>query len=296
MSISKVSFILRLLSLTVILLISIISAPTCHARSNPGEVDIFAGVDFRYRDIHFRRLFDVLLCVTPGARWSFAPGWDVATQVYVPLYNTMGDSYKAPKLNVASLAYQRNIGGRVALKGSAGIFSAERYGLDLKGMWMLTPWLALEGETGLTGYGRYTLTRIDYSAPTRWSGQLGGAIWLAPWSVLMRGRAGRYCYGDWGCDAEMMRHFRHTTVGLKGRWSQEMGLAFGFNITVMLPSASVRYRKLRIRPAAAFELNYTNRSDYNANTLYRTDPEENVREGWFSPTVAPWGPYKSTTP
>lgn len=287
--ISKVSSISRLWSSVALVLISLISAPFCHAQSNPGEVDIFAGVKFDYRDIYFNRLFDVLVQVTPGVRWCFAEGWDAAAQVYVPVYNTFGPAYKAATLNTASVSYQTRLGRKWAVKGSAGIFSDECYGLDFKSMYMATSWLALEGELGLCGYGRYTLTRIDYSEPTNVCALAGGAIWLKPWSVLMRGRAGRYVYGDWGCDAEAMRHYKHTTVGIKARWSTRIGPTFGFNITVMLPPYQRKRRKVNIRPAADFELNYINRSDYHANVTYRTDPEENARQGWFDYRVAPWG-------
>lgn len=255
-----------------------------------GEVDVFAGVDLRYRDIYLENsLYEALVCVTPGARWRFAPGWDLAGQLFVPVYNDYGKAFSKVRLNVASVAKQMRLGRRFAVKGSAGIFSQDRYGLDLKGMYMVAPWLAFEAQAGLTGYARITAFGWDMSPMKRLTGLVGGSIFIPSCAVQMRGRAGRYAYGDWGFDGEAMRHFKHTTVALRGRWNKDMGLMFGFNVTVMLPPYNRRRSKVRIRPASAFELNYTNRSDYYTHVRYATDPEENIRQGWFTPDVAPWG-------
>lgn len=260
----------------------------CAAQTQTGGVDVFAGVDLQYRDIHFRRLYDVLLSITPGVRWQMAPGWEAAAQVHVPVYNTYGGHYGRVRLNIADVSWQHRW-GRLALKTSAGVFSHDRYGMDVRTMYMATPWLALEGQAGFTGYARITAFGWEASPMQRVTGLGAAAVWLKPWSVEMRARGGRYAYGDWGCDGEVMRHFRHTTVGLRARWSRNFGAAFGFNVTVMLPPYRRSKRRVTVRPASAFVFNYTNRSGYLTNVIYDTDPEANVRQGWFAPQVAPWG-------
>lgn len=271
-------------------LLSIVSATRCCAQTRVGEVDVFMGADLRYRDIYLENsLFETLVCVTPGVRWCFAPGWDVAAQLFVPVYNDYGKEFSKVRLNVASVAKQMRLGRKFAVKGSAGFFSQDRYGVDFKGMFMATPWLAFEAQAGLTGYSRVTAFGWQMSPMERLTGLVGGSIFIAPASVQMRGRIGRYAYGDWGFDGEAMRHFKHTTVALRGRWNKDMGLMFGFNVTVMLPPYNRSRKKVRIRPASSVELNYTNRSDYFTHVRYATDPEENIRQGWFTPEVAPWG-------
>lgn len=293
MKVNKLRHLSMALPLVAAALASVLPSADCRAQAPSTvkpQVEIFAGVDLQYRDIYFTRLFDVLLSVTPGARWRFAPGWDATAQIYVPVYNDYGARYSRPRLGIASLSRQGRVGNRLALKGSAGLFSDDRYGFDLKALYALTPWLALEAQGGLTGYARITAFGWEASTMRRLTFLGGGAIYIAPVDVEMRVRAGRYAHGDWGCDAEGMRHFKHTTVGFRARWSRDDGPAFGFRVTVALPPYTRSGdRKVLLRPASDFQLSYINRAGTGTNTVYRTDPEESARSGWFDPEVAPWG-------
>ena len=41
-----------------------------------GQVDVFMGLDFHYRDIfHNGRVYDILLNLTPGVKWNMGKGW-----------------------------------------------------------------------------------------------------------------------------------------------------------------------------------------------------------------------------
>lgn len=264
-------------------------AVTARPQSAVGEVDVFAGVDFKYRDIYYSSLFETLVRLTPGARWRFAEGWDLAGQIYLPVYNEYGRDFWYPQLNIATVSKQMRLGRYFAVKASAGIFSNERYGLDLKGLYMATSWLAMQGQCGVTGHGDFTLCRPYFPRRGGVSGQLGAVVYIAPATLEMRALGGKYVGGDWGCEAECIRHFKHTSVSLNGRWSQRIGKSFGFHVTVMLPPYTRRRHKVNFRPASNFEFNYTNRTNHSNNIRYQTDPEENMRTGWFDPQVAPWG-------
>lgn len=282
---------LRILCLSVAVGVAIFAPPPARAQAETGQVDFIAGVDLRYHDIDFNRVYDVLLNVTPGVRWQFAKGWDLSGQLFVPVVNQFGDEWKRVRLNIGAVSYQQRFGQRFAAKISGGQFSNDRYGLDLKAMYWPCRWFAFEGQIGYTGYARIEAFRWQASPMSRVSGTLGGSIYVPGTSVQLRGRGGYYLHGDLGLEAEAMRHFKHTTIGLKARWShtQVDRFAFGFNITVMLPPYTRTRSKVNFRPASAFAVNYTNRSNYGAVNRYDTDPEENVRQGWFTPDVAPWG-------
>lgn len=282
---------MRIVSLIAVLLLSAMSTPLCSARERAGRVDVFAGLDLKYHDIDFDKVYNVLLNVTPAVRWQFAKGWDLSGQICVPVYNDFGSAWSRVRLGMANISYQRRLGNRVAAKVSAGMFSNDRYGLDLKAMYWPCRWFAFEGQIGYTGYQRIEAWSWQMSPVGRLTGTLGGSIYIPGTGVQMRGRAGYYLFRDLGCEAEAMRHFKHTTVSLRARWSKQQvdRFAFGFNVTVMLPPYGRSCRKVNFRPASAFEVSYTNRSNYGAVQRYSTDPEENVRQGWFSPEVAPWG-------
>ena len=56
----------------------------------------------------------------------------------------------------------------------------------------------------------------------------------------------------------------------------------GFRIVIMLPPYRRTHRAVNIRPASNFYLSYTVMYQQFNNLMYCTDPEENMRDGWFS--------------
>lgn len=246
------------------------------------------GVDFNYRDIYWRRLYDVLVNLTPGVKWNMGQGWQMAAQALVPVYNDYGDHYKNVRLNVAALSKETNWGNDVCLKVSGGWFSSERYGLDLKAMWAVNRWLALEMQTGVTGYcsmaDGWEASKLD-----RWTGLLGADFYLHSCDTEIRVRGGQYVYKDHGGIVEGMRHFKHCTVGVYGMYSDEGDTSVGFKVVMMLPPYKRSRHRVNIRPASNFRLTYDQEADPYANVMYRTDPEENEREGWFTPERFQWG-------
>lgn len=109
-----------------------------------GEVDVFMGVDLNYRDIFLSKPYELLVNLTPGVKWNMGRQWQVAAQVLLPVYNDYGDYYKRVRLNMAVLSKEWYIGKKLFLKGSGGLFSYERYGLDAKLFYTVNSWLALE--------------------------------------------------------------------------------------------------------------------------------------------------------
>lgn len=257
-----------------------------------GHVDFFAGVDFHYRDIMFRKLYELLINITPGVKWYAPYNWELAAQVYVPVLNDYGRYFNKVKLNVATISKQFAFGRRFFLKGSAGIFSNDRYGVDAKAMVIAADWLAFEGEAGLTGLC-YCTTNFHASTMRRFTGHLGVDFYIPSYDTQFRLRGGKYVYTDCGVQLDIMRHFKHCTVGVYGQWSNKGGQNAGFNIAIMLPPYKRTMRKVNVRPASVFEFDYAYYASDIANVTYKTDPEENAREGWFSRTLMKWGNAKS---
>ena len=253
-----------------------------------GQVDVFMGVDFNYRDIWWRRLYDLLINLTPGVKWNMGEGWQASAQMLVPVLNQYGDRYKNIRLNMATLSKEMYFNDRTAVKVSGGWFSHERYGIDVKGMWGVTDWLALEAQTGLTGHCSMA-AGWEASPMERWTGLVGADVYLHSCNTQLRVRGGKYIFSDYGCTVEAMRHFRHCTVGVYGDYSDKGGTNGGFKIVMMLPPYKRTRHKVNFRPASNFRLTYNANADMYANKMYNTDPEENEREGWFSTEAFRWG-------
>ncbi len=277
-------------NLLVACLFLMIAAPMrLSAQPRSGTVDIFMGADFNYRDIYFNnRVYDVLLNLTPGIKWNMGHRWEVAAQALVPVVNQYGDRYKKVRLNMAVLSKQLAVGEHWKMKLSGGLFGSERYGLDLKNMFVVNPWLAFTAQMGWTGYCSMA---VDWEASTmkKFTVEAGSEVYLHRWNTEISVRGGRYLYGDYGVTGEGYRHFKHVSVGIYASYSNKGKEDAGFKVIVMLPPYKRSARKVNIRPASNFRLTYSVEANGYANATYFTDPEQNERTGWFDRDLLPWG-------
>lgn len=280
----------RLLALLVAVVLSV--PFYAKSQSRPGDVDIFMGAELKYRDVFFNgRVFDFVVNLTPGVKWNMGHDWELGAQVLVPIINQFGNSYGDVRVGVASVAKQIGVGNRWRFKFSGGQFTYNRYGLDVKTMFIANKWLAFQGEVGMTGYCFFAFSDSwSASTPERLTFLAGPQFWIAPWTTQINVRGGRYVYGDYGVEIEAMRHFKHTTVGLFASYSSEAKENAGFRITVMLPPYKSKRRKVNFRPASNFQIDYRNDGSPYSTRQYSTDPEQNARQGWFSRDINPWGP------
>lgn len=257
------------------------------AKETVTKVEIFSGVDFNYRDIFNSKLYEVLVNLTPGIKWKIGNGWMLAGQMIVPIYNDYGERYKRIRLNMTVLSKELNI-GKQFFKVSGGLFGQERYGVDLKWMFPITDWLALDGQIGYTGYCSMAKD-WECSKMDRLTGWLGTRVYINSSNTEFRLQGGRYKYTDYGVIGECMRHFRHCTVGLYAQYSSKGEENGGFKIIMMLPPYKRKKCKVRFRTASNFRFTNNIQADPYSLRLYATDPEENEREGYFTNSNLKWG-------
>lgn len=259
------------------------------AQAKAGQVDVFMGVDFNYRDIYYNdKLFELLVNLTPGMKWNLGHRWEVSAQALVPIINDYGDYYKRIRINNLSLSKQMALGSRLKMKASGGLFCSERYGLDLKALFIVNEWLAITGQAGLTGHFSMA-NEWNMSKMTRLTGLIGPELYIKRWNIQADIRGGRYIYGDYGGQIECFRHFKHTSIGVYGVYSDKGKEDCGFKVVVMLPPYNRKRHKVNFRPASNFRLTYSQEAEAYANKMYFTDPEENERTGWFARDLLPWG-------
>lgn len=284
---------MRRILLSLVLMITVITAGNAQMRA--GEVDIFMGVDFNYRDIyHNDRVFDLLLNLTPGVKWNMGKRWELSGQVFVPIVNQYGKYYKYPRVRVATLSKQMAFGKRWRLRATGGIFTAERYGLDLKGMFIINRWLCLTADVGYTGLFA-TGNPPKVTSLNVFSAVGGPEVYLDRWALQLKARGGRFITGDYGAICELFRHFKHVSVGIFGQYSDIAGKNAGFKVTAMLPPYKRTRRKVNFRPASFFKFNYYTNAGGHSCREYLTDPDQNDRSGWFDPDLQGWG-YDSLHP
>lgn len=269
-------------------ILPVLSQPNNTKVFQNGSVDIFVGADLFYRDIFYNRMYDVLVNLTPGVKWDLGKQWLVAGQVIVPVYNDYGDRYKKVRWNMAVLSKEIDWQQKQFLKISGGLFGNERYGLDLKWMFPVNNWLALDAQIGWTGFCSMAAD-WECSKMQKVTGWAGVNLYLNEVNTEMRMRGGRFQYEDYGVLAECMRHFKHCTVGVYAQYSDKMKENGGFKIVMMIPPYHRKNKKVNFRPASNFRFTYNIEADPYAVKMYTTDPEENEREGHFDRKRLNWG-------
>jgi len=265
-----------------------INAQEEKTNSNSSAIELFMGADLNYRDNSWDKVYDVLLNLTPGVKWNAGQGWRVSAQALIPVYNSYGSYYSRVRLNVANVSKEFNW-GKFNLKPTVGLFTRERYGIDVKSMYHMKDWLSFECQLGYTGFCSMAdgwkcshLSRIC---------AVGGAnFYIRDWQSQVRLRAGRFLYEDFGVTCDIMRHFKHCSVGLYGKYSDSYeNINGGFKVVMMIPPYHYKKaRKVRFRPQSNFRLTYNLRGDAFGVKMYDTDPEENERNGWFDADSKQW--------
>lgn len=269
-------------------------APAQASYPKGGKVEFFMGVDLNYRDITHGSHYEFLVNLTPGIKYRPWRHTQIVAQALIPVFNQYGDYYRLPRLNVLTISQELLLFKHLALKPTIGLFTRERWGIDVKAMYPLRPWVAFELQAGCTGY--LSMANGWKLSPLSKFLVLGGVDFYLPrWNTQFRLVGGRFLYEDWGACIEGSRHFKHATVGAFVQYSNRQKTTFlnslnmGFNITFALPPYNRRNRVATVRPASAFQLSYNMKADAQSCKTYLTDPEENPRHGWFSPDILPWG-------
>lgn len=262
------------------------------AQEHKKSVDFFLGADFGISDMNWHRQYDILIAAMPGFKWDLGNHWLVAGGLYIPIVNQISFELEGVRINTLNISKQVKL-GNFYCKATGGLFSTERYGLDLKMFLPVADWFAFEAQAGLTGkcsFGRgQMLIHWVMSDMKRFTGTIGGDIYLKRWNTQLRGVVGTFLYKDLGVECEAIRHFNHSSVSLFGNWNNKEGIDAGFRVVAMLPPYKRTHRTVNFRPMSNFKFDYLMSGHTSALRRYKTDPEENMREGWFSRNLLQWG-------
>lgn len=281
---------LRRLLLAVLFALSLWAGqPQAIAQAAPPSVDFFSGVDFNFRDINYNTQYEFLIRLSPGFKFNFGDHWQLSGQAFIPIVNQYGDSYKYIRPNIFDISKEFHI-KKLYLKASAGLFSVQHYGVDLKAFLPLCDWFGFEGQAGLVGL-MLIIPEWNISPMSQFVWTAGGDFYLSRWNTQFRAVVGRYLLRDFGGEIEVLRHFNHSTASIYSRWNNVQGFDAGFRFVIALPPYHRKHRTVNFRPASNFRTSYTVMYHTFTNRMYRTDPEENERDGWFSRDLLKWGSH-----
>ncbi len=248
------------------------------------SLDFYIGGDLFIRDLVYEKIYEATVNLTPGVKWRMKDDWTISAEANIPLHSDFGDDYKLPRLNMATITKLWQINYKTYLKLSGGLFNLGRYGIDAKWLYKLNSIIHFEGEIGYTDYYSTLYKISDINKPIdRLMAIVGVNAYLKEHRTLLRVRAGRFIHQDLGAIADCIRHFTHCSVGVYLQYSELRSKpSAGFTITVMLPPYNRKEKRVNFRTKSNFQLTYNVNSNYNLTETYKTDPEENDRDGWFN--------------
>ena len=254
-----------------------------------GQIDLFCGAELNYGDTNVMRLYDVLINLTPGVKWNMGSGWMMAGQLsYAAVNNGYNKKYNYLRLGILALSKELSFKDDNHLKFTAGLFSRERYGVDVRWMKPINSWLMLQARAGLVS--TWWLSTKEQEFDTRkWTttAVVGANVWIDKWATEFRLSGGRYINEDYGMEGEVYCHFKHCSIGAFVQWHETYyqylvkntyNYSGGFRVVMMIPPYKKSEKKVTVRPASNFRLTYNAQSDGYSMKKYHTDPEENERE------------------
>jgi hypothetical protein len=277
------------------------------------QVEMFCGAEMNFVEMNWHNFYDMYLRLTPGMKFHLGHHWMLAGQVHVPLINKgYVDSYSMFRLSNATLSKELHFpDAHQYFKLSAGLFSKDRCGFDLRWMVPITDWWMLSAQAGVTnywalGYKPGGLKENEFCSDNwLFTGMLNTHFLIKPWNMEIRMNGGRYIDGLMGAELDVMGHYRHVSFVAYARLHEPVNDRFqdhvitgaitagegrrqsgGFKIIVMLPPYKKSKRTFVVRPASNIRLIYNAQMDEKTMMMYETDPEENER---VYPVAVPWG-------
>ena len=231
----------------------------------------------------------------PGARFSY--------QLVVPVFTDFFESryhYVHPGMITLSQRFRDPWHLNILGKLTVGQFSGNRYGAALEAAyWFPNERFWVDTQLGLVSTGYYVGFRWRYLWEPQFVWNVAGNYYNAALGTQFTLRAQRFLFGDYGLKFEMIKHFRHCSVGFYA----ERGLLFdetgalrpksaqphtngGFRIHVSLPPYRARRHGYVPRITTSGQTNY----DYNANNEqyfykeFRSEAADNlVSRNYFNP-------------
>lgn len=252
------------------------------------KVDLVFYPQFAFRNQKYRRIYDVLLNLSPALEISPIRGMKITGQVIIPVFNQYGAKYEQIRPGFFTLEQHfRVLNNFVDL--TAGIFNQDRWGLDLRlsRPVMTEGWLsnfALEGRIGLTGSSYFYHWNWHYGPVKLITWNVGGSYFNSMFNVLCEVKAIKFLAGDYGVRADMTRHFKRASVGFYIMKNNRGNVDGGFHFAIALPPMRQKRGKyFRVMPARYFDLEYKAAGLFFNGKSYETRPGENKAINNFNP-------------
>jgi len=253
------------------------------------KVDIVVYPELFFRNYLLSRVYEVVINISPSIEVSLWKGMKLATQVIFPIVNDYGERYEQIRPGFLTLTQTVRLPQRTFLTTSVGTFNNFRWGVDTRVKHFLRDErFSVEGRLGYTGRGYFENWTYQHGKKWTLTGNIGANFYWSQYNTLFSVKGERYLMEEYGVRVEMMRHFRHTSIGfyaMKVEHAGHSGFNGGFVFQVTIPPYKQKRDKHIPRVVAGdFALKYNSGNEEIYGKSYRSRAIENeLRENNYNP-------------
>lgn len=256
------------------------------------KVDIVVYPELMFQNYKLSRVYDIVLNLSPAISVSFWKGMKLTGQVIFPIVNDYGARYEQIRPGFLTLSQTVRLPQRTLLTGTVGFYNNFRWGIDVYAKHIFKDerfWMDL--RLGYTGKGYFDNWAFYHGVKWTLTGTVSANFFLPRWNTQFSLRGDRYLLEEYGMRADMVRHFRYTSIGFYamkvfGRDdAANNGFNAGFLFQIALPP--YKYKRKGYIPRVVggdFGIRYNAGNEKQYGDGYKTNPDDNVmRNNSFNP-------------
>lgn len=261
------------------------------ANSSLFKVDIVVYPDLSFQNYRISKIYESLWELSPTIEVSLWKGMKFNGQITIPIVN---DGYPAINDHVRpgyiTLSQTVRLPHRTFLTGRVGFFSNYRWGFDAKAKhFFKDERFSVEARMGYTGRGYFDKFAFYHGKKWTLNGMIGGNFYWTKYNTQFSLKAERYLLEEYGVRVDMIRHFRHASIGFYGskvQYAGNNGFNGGFQFRIALPPYKYKRKGYvpRVLPSESFGLIYNSGNERYYGQNFRAEPNDNyMNENSFNP-------------
>ena len=254
------------------------------------KVDIVVYPELRFQNLIITQIYQILFNLSPAVEVSLWKGMKLEAQVIFPIKNEYGRYYRQIRQGMITLSQTVRLEDNVFLTGTVGTFGNFRWGADFRAKFVpkIDERFSLEGRIGLTGTSRFENWRWKVSPLKLFTWSVGANFYWPQYNTQFNLALEKYLQGDKGVQFQMIRHFRHTSIGFWAmkNWEASSSMNGGFLFQIALPPYNQRRKGYipRVKTGDYMGIRYNAGNERRYGQTYKTTPWDNVaKDNSFNP-------------
>lgn len=250
--------------------------------SSFGKVNLVIYPQLALKNLIINQVYQTLWQISPALEVSLWPGSKFTYQVKIPIYNDgYGDreSKIHPEFVTLSQRFRDPWHLNILGKATVGTFSNGRYGAALEmAYYFPNERFSLDTQLGVVGMYYYDgfVLHFDKLMHFRWN--LAANYYSPMLRTQFTLRAQQFLKGDYGAKFEMIRHFRHCSIGFYAEKGIEAKSNGGFRFQIALPPYRMKRRGYfpKISTSSHFGMSYNANNETYYYKEFRTESADNI--------------------